>query len=246
MHFSTKQLQQYQTVAELLATARQGKDIDLDRAEKQLRISKKYLVALEQGQYHKLPGDLYVRNFVRAYAAYLGADQAAAVALAERELDITKKIAEPEQPSTVNRYTGQRTVVTPHTLRQGLIGVLVLACLGYFGWQLNAIFSPPRLTVNEPAEDIATAEGTIIIRGQTEPEAQVFINQQSILADPAGAFVQQVDLQTGLNTITVTAQKKRGRPAKIVRQVIVERPDETTPLPAGELIELPPILAPQP
>jgi len=240
MHFSIKQLQQYQTVAELLATARQGKDVDLDRAEKQLRISKKYLVALEQGQYHKLPGDLYVRNFVRAYAAYLGADQEAAVALAERELDITKKIAEPEQSSTVNRYAGQRTVVTPRTLRQGLIGLLVLACLSYFGWQLNAIFSPPQLLVTEPAGDIVTADGTIIIRGQTEAEAQVFINQQSILADPNGNFVQQIDLQTGLNTITVTASKKRGRPAKVVRQVIVERSAEPAPMPAGELIELAP------
>lgn len=245
MHFSTKQLHQYQTVAELLATARQGKEIDLDRAEKQLRISKKYLLALEQGQYHKLPGELYVRNFVRAYAAYLGADPDTAVALAERELDITKQITPAEPTGGIRRYVGQRTVVTPRTLRQGLIGLLVLAGFGYFGWQLNAIFSPPPLAVSEPAGDLVTADGTLIVRGQTAPEAQVFINQQAILADPNGTFVQQIDLQTGLNTITITAQKKRGRSAVIIRQVIVERGTEGVNSPAGELIELPPA-APQP
>lgn len=246
MHFSTKQIQQYQTVAELLASARQGKEIDLDRAEKQLRISKKYLVALEQGQYHKLPGDLYVRNFVRAYAAYLGADPSTAVALAERELDITKKISAPASPDTVHRYAGRQVVITPHTLRQGFVGLLVLAFVGYFAWQLNAIFSPPQLLVSDPAGDLVTTDGTIVVRGQTEPEAQVFINQQTILADPQGAFVQQVDLQSGLNTITVTAQKKRGRPARVVRQVIVEYADDMPPSPDGELIELPPLTAPQP
>ena len=187
-----------------------------------------------------------MRNFVRAYAAYIGADPATAVALAERELDITKKISAPAAPDTVHRYAGQRAVITPRTLRQGFIGLLVVAFLGYFAWQLNAIFSPPQLLVTDPAANLVTTEGTIVIHGQTEPEAQVFINQQSILADPQGVFTQQVDLQGGLNTITVTAHKKRGRPATVVRQVIVERPTDSPAAPAGELIELPPITAPQP
>jgi len=54
----------------------------------------KYLEYLENGQYEKLPAEVYVRGFLRSYARYLNIDEQALVKLYERERNIQANLSQ--------------------------------------------------------------------------------------------------------------------------------------------------------
>jgi len=62
-------------IGENLKNARESKGISLRKAEEDTKIRKKYLQALEDGNYDILPGRVYAKGFLRNYANYLGLDQ---------------------------------------------------------------------------------------------------------------------------------------------------------------------------
>jgi hypothetical protein len=55
-----------------LSSARELKGFDLHDAAQQTRISIQYLKALEQEDFAKLPGEVFVRGFLKNYAKFLG------------------------------------------------------------------------------------------------------------------------------------------------------------------------------
>lgn len=57
-----------------LREARLRQAIDFPRAETETRIRSKYLQALESERFEVLPGETYVKGFLRTYAEYLGLD----------------------------------------------------------------------------------------------------------------------------------------------------------------------------
>ena len=54
-----------------LRASRESQGISLAQAAAETRILQRYLVALEEGDYKYLPGDVYARGFIRNYALYL-------------------------------------------------------------------------------------------------------------------------------------------------------------------------------
>lgn len=60
------------SLGERLRTTREAQGISLARAAAETRILQQYLVALEDGDIQRLPGDVYARGFIRNYAVYLG------------------------------------------------------------------------------------------------------------------------------------------------------------------------------
>lgn len=61
-------------LGDLLRQARERKGVTLEQVEAATRIRLKFLDALERGDYASLPGEVYVRGFVRSYASFLGLD----------------------------------------------------------------------------------------------------------------------------------------------------------------------------
>lgn len=59
-------------LGEQLRAVRESQGISLSQAAVETRILQRYLVALEDGDYQHLPGDVYARGFIRNYAEYLG------------------------------------------------------------------------------------------------------------------------------------------------------------------------------
>lgn len=58
----------------ILREARETKGFTLEEAQEETRINCKYLAALENGEYDKLPTPVHVRGFLRNYARFLGLD----------------------------------------------------------------------------------------------------------------------------------------------------------------------------
>lgn len=69
-----------------LRTRREERGYDFDRVERDTRISRGYIEALERDQFDTLPAPVYARGFVRSYARYLGLDEEEALGRMPSEL----------------------------------------------------------------------------------------------------------------------------------------------------------------
>jgi cytoskeletal protein RodZ len=68
-----------ETIGEQLRLARQERGVPLREISEQTRISVHYLEAIEANDYKRLPGGIFNRSFVRAYARYIGYDEKQAI-----------------------------------------------------------------------------------------------------------------------------------------------------------------------
>ena len=68
-----------ETIGEQLRLAREERGVPLREVSDQTRISIHYLEAIETNDYNRLPGGIFNRSFVKAYARYVGYDEKEAV-----------------------------------------------------------------------------------------------------------------------------------------------------------------------
>ncbi|MWC26499.1 helix-turn-helix domain-containing protein [Paenibacillus sp. MMS18-CY102] len=61
-------------LGDLLKKAREQRELSLDDLQEMTKIRKRYLEAIESGDYKVLPGSFYVRAFVKTYAEAVGLD----------------------------------------------------------------------------------------------------------------------------------------------------------------------------
>lgn len=61
-------------IGDKLRSAREAKGLSIADIEKATKIQSRYLEAIEQNDFDKLPGDFYVRAFIRQYAQIVGLD----------------------------------------------------------------------------------------------------------------------------------------------------------------------------
>src|SRR5512140_2059215 len=71
----------------LLVRAREARGLTLEDAERDTRISRRYLQALESEQFEVIPAPVYARGFLRSYSQYLGIDPQETLAMFPREED---------------------------------------------------------------------------------------------------------------------------------------------------------------
>ncbi len=72
----------------LLVRAREARGLTLEDAERDTRISRRYLQALEAEQFDVIPAPVYARGFLRSYSQYLGIDPQEALDMFPREDDV--------------------------------------------------------------------------------------------------------------------------------------------------------------
>ena len=61
-------------IGDKLKSAREAKGLSIADIEKATKIQSRYLEAIEKNEFDKLPGDFYVRAFIRQYAQVVGLD----------------------------------------------------------------------------------------------------------------------------------------------------------------------------
>jgi len=79
-----------------LQAIRIEKGVSLDTVSKETRIRLETLIQIEEEDFKKLPDEVFVKGFLRAYAKAIGADGDEAIRLHESRLVVIKKIAESE------------------------------------------------------------------------------------------------------------------------------------------------------
>lgn len=199
-------------VADRLVAAREARGVDLSRAERETKIRRQYLAAMERGAWAELPAGVYARGFVRNYAIYLGLDPDELVAAWGRERGEV-----PPEPSIVIPRpldAPRRGVdIGPGIVVAALVSLAALAIIAYIGFQLLRFSEPPPLAVTDPptavtevAEDTTsyTLQGTTVAGGEVTVRAPGR-DDVRILAAGDGAWRTVVDLRRGENRFVVSA-----------------------------------------
>src|SRR4026207_1279584 len=96
-----------ETIGEKLRLAREARGIALRDISEETRISIRYLEAIETDDYRRLPGGIFNRSFIRAYAKFIGFNEQEAIE------EYTRKLREhraPEEGDSPNPFT---TLVYP-------------------------------------------------------------------------------------------------------------------------------------
>ena len=209
------------TVGQQLSQARAQSGRSLTQAARYLKINQRYLAALEAGEYNRLPKGVYAWNYLKTYSAFLSLDYRQLQKSFERERTARQTASGVFERQVVR---GRYFVIVPSLVKNIIFILLALLCLGYLTWLIINIYRPPRLTVINPATDSQTSQERLVVRGQTEKETEVFVNQVPVVVDAAGNFSQTIDLKQGINTVNVVARKKNQRQSVVNRQVLHTKP----------------------
>ncbi|MFH1207461.1 MAG: helix-turn-helix domain-containing protein [Patescibacteria group bacterium] len=218
--FTKKDITRSKTLGERLRKVREEARVSLQEAADDTGIRLAYLAALENENYKDLPGPVYIENFLKRYAEYLKVSPDFVLDLYKHQgQKALKKEYRVKWPLSEKR---PREVITPRVLKLIGIGLIMLIGLGYVGFEVMKIFSPPSLSVSSPAFDMTVTAVTIPVTGSTDPDITLTVNGKQIYLDEKGNFSEVVSLQAGLNNITVSAVKKRSKPTVITRRILLQ------------------------
>lgn len=209
------------TIGEILRKARLEKKLTLEDIERNLRIRKKYLSALEENAWDKLPALPYIKGFLRNYSAHLGLLPEEMVAIFRRQFRQQEKagllpegIIDPLNKPLLN--------ITPQTATAFIVIASIVLFFSYLFLQYKAYVSPPNLTLIKPQEGEVIASETVQVVGQTDSDAVVSINNQKIALSQNGEFSTNLSLAPGVNTISIEATSKHGKKRTTTRTIQVK------------------------
>jgi cytoskeletal protein RodZ len=222
--FKAKEISSLKTLGERLREIRTEAHIDLTNASRSTGIQKSYLVALEEGRYDRLPGEMYARNFIKKYAEFLELNPVSVFRMYDKERQVVQSSARPASaPLLPQRLASHHLIMTPKIVRWLAIAVVIMACFVYLGYIIYKSVSPPTLIVDAPADNLITTHSEIDVAGKVEPESQLQINGREIVSDQNGVFRDTITLQSGVNIITIEAVKKRSKPTIVYRKVLLNK-----------------------
>jgi cytoskeletal protein RodZ len=122
------------SIGEKLRLARETRGIALRDISEQTRISMRYLEAIEADDYRRLPGGIFNRSFIRAYAKYIGYDQQDALeeysTMMHERGESTDEVSNRQPRALV--YTDNGGSRAP--LLTVLLAIIILAILSLGAW----------------------------------------------------------------------------------------------------------------
>jgi len=226
--FKTKAIPTNSKLGKLLYLTRSKKKLSLSDIEEKTNIRKKYLIALENGDFSVFPGKVYALGFCKKYCDILGLKHNRVNQIFESEF----ALKEDKEVFFQEKIGTAFISVTPKTflLALGILAILLL--LGYFYYQINLISAPPKLEIINPSTEITTDESKIILTGVADIDANLKIDNQAINLDSSGSFTQEISLKEGLNNIEIVAtnrfDKKTTKNIKVHKKESLETTTTTT------------------
>lgn len=209
------------TLGQMLQEKRKSHNLSLEIVEKETKIRRKFLEAIESDNFKTIASQAYAQGFIKNYSEYLGLSSKNMMAFfrrqtreAPRSTILPRGVTEP-----LNK---QRYIVTPTRFLLVLVAILLLFFLGYFGIQYRRLQISPRVVLESPQEGLKTDANRVEIIGKTDADATVTINGIGVLVRSDGKFFDQVQVFPGHNKMSIVVTSRYGKITTIEREVLVE------------------------
>lgn len=182
----------------LLQTTRLDREFTLDEISKKTKIPLHYLQAFESESVANFPNEPYCSLMLREYASFLGLNQDEVVSVFRR--DYAKKVALDTKKISMFSFTPQFTSTA-------IITLLIILFSSYLIFEYIKFNRPPNLSVNWPTSYSKIVE----IKGITDVESTIKINQELVVVDQNGNFVKKLELATSEAKIVVQSTSPAGK-----------------------------------
>lgn len=212
------------TVGQILRETRIKKAIELEEIEKKTKIRVKYLQAIENDDYPKLPGGKVVaKGFIKNYGQFLGLSTDSLLASFRRDFGQEQKGQ--VLPRGIYRPLDKIGFSwTPKTTIIAISFFLICLFVSFLGYQFFLFLGPPKLQVTIPLEDEVVRESVVKVEGRSDNDAVVYLNEELISLDEEGNFTELVNLVPGENLIRIEAVSRRGKKSVIERKIYYQFP----------------------
>ncbi len=205
------------TVSNVLREARLKKGYTLSDVERQTKIKKIFLDALEKEKWEKLPEFTVVAGFVKNIASALDLDKNQTLSILRRDYPPQKaqQVAPAPEIKRLFKWSPKFTFILGSSL-------IILIAIAYLLFQYIKFTSPPRVTLDSPKENELIKKSPIEIKGQTDPENTVIVNNQIVSVKDDGKFASLIEVSDVTHDIEVKAKARSGKEVVIHRKIRVE------------------------
>jgi cytoskeletal protein RodZ len=183
----------------ILKNARQDKDLELVEISKKLKVSVKYLSAIESEIKSDFPQEPYCSLIIKDYANFLGLNGDDIISLFRRDFANTSK-AKP--------LNSQKIFFTPQFTFKIAVISSILIFATYLVFEYVKFNRPPMLKINWP--DIIN-QSSLEITGTTDTESTIRVNNDLVIVDATGNFQKKVNLTSDKTTITIESKSPSGK-----------------------------------
>lgn len=189
---------------EIFTEERKKQGLFLEEVIKKTKIPKSFVMAIESGNYSKLPKGLYPNLYIKKYAQFLGLSEKRMSAVFRRDyLDFQ---AEAKKPLLVKIgfIPRWRTILA--------VGSILFVFVGYLFYQYFHFVYPPKIKV-----ELITSDG-LFLEGRTDPRATLKVNDQLVEIKEDGTFSYQIE-EDGGDLLTIVAESPSGKKRTVVKEI---------------------------
>lgn len=226
--FISKKIEEEINLGSLLKATREKRGMSLDMVSSIIKIDAKYLGAFEENDFASLPEGIYRDKFLKKYAEFLEVEGKSMLLFPISEPQrVQGELYEFEVGKISIMKKIRNFILNPKVIRNAIILVLVFTGVAYLYFMGYSIVSPPKLTIISPCDDLVTEEFAVEIKGETEKDAGVFINDKEIYCIQKGSFSEIIDLKKGINIVKISAKKKYGKEVVVYRKILVREEEKS-------------------
>lgn len=217
-NFETRKINT-ETLPEYLRAARESFYYGIRDVAATTNISEKFLEAMEQGYYHKLPADVYVYGFLKKLGNLYQVDPEILIQQYKKERGIHDKMNKTRQQA--RSFTPPKLAINPKTIGLFLLTTFIIFILGYLFYQVHAINKPPLLKITDPQDGAHINSSSLVIQGQTDPGTKLTIEGENnnIFVDSQGNFKALIGIVPGEKILNIVATNNFGK--ETTKQLLV-------------------------
>lgn len=207
--------EEIKTLSQILVEAMRRYDFNVEKLSRLTDISERFLEALIEERFEKLPAVPYARGYIKKIAGLLNLDgeELWEVYLKNRR-DIRRSGEKDKLPA--NRFA----LSSIFNRSAVIVIVIFILILGYFAVRGGLILSRPEISFSNLEENYTiSSEPEINIKGKVKPTDVLTINSNRLYPDSEGNFETLVRLQPGLNTLEFKVRRFLGEEKTITKQI---------------------------
>ncbi|OGH17571.1 MAG: hypothetical protein A3C22_01740 [Candidatus Levybacteria bacterium RIFCSPHIGHO2_02_FULL_37_10] len=196
------------------------KKLTLEEVSKATKIKPSFLLAIEKGEYARLPSGTYAHGFVKNYARFLGLPENELIALFKREYNEEKFVKVlPEGIVGLNDFPLKR-IKFAQAFKVFILIFIIL--LSYIAFQYRSAIFNPSLSISSPADNSIIPSQRITVVGKTDSNSTVFVNNQTTSLDKDGNFKKTINVFSGKAIIIIKAINNFNKATIIERHIEVK------------------------
>lgn len=217
------------TTGQILKTRRLEKGLTIEEVSQETKITQRFIKALENDDYEAFDSFIFASGFIKIYGKFLGLQTDKLIALYRRELKPSKNGTNLESKHLNKRKFSIKEHLTPENLVKVLLGIFVLAIFSYIYMDFYKYQESPKINLIYPTENFTTHDSTVSIKGVTNINSDIYINDNQIPVNPDFTFEYTLTLTPGTNEILIKAVNQINKNKSTEKKLVVtyETPKET-------------------